>query len=257
MNDLVVCIITKRKPPVQTLEHYSPYAFPVAIIADPDVVDEHRAYYRHSRYEVHEGVKGMGPQSARCYSLSAELGYSHFFRLDDDLQPKTFVGKEKDYYPLIDEVITEAAICLQQTGTTLAGFMNTSNRYWMGRGYGRTWGLVTGGANISVSAEDPSEFIDPNVIVEDVYRTCAHREHDLRNGGEGRVGRVKHIGIDKRSCTVTAGQTSISESAARWEADRQMILARFPDMVSCDGTRWINNGRDEIVNWKLLRGRKR
>jgi hypothetical protein len=248
--DTCICIPTKRPPPVQTLLSYCPpLDYTVIIIADPDVEDAHRCYFEGvpNACKVVRGVKGMGAQSAECYVQAAIAGFPFFFRMDDDLAPKTFV--RVDDYPELDVVMHLARECLDATKTTHAGFCNTSRRDWLGEGYGRTYGLIHGGGNIATSAMDPTEFMDRTLVRgEDVYRTCAHRQRD------GAVGRVKSIGFDKSKSTRTAGNTSIvNVTQEQLDASRDLILAKFPGMVTCKGTRWINNGQNEIPNWRMKR----
>jgi hypothetical protein len=250
MNDIVIAIPTKRPPPVRTLEVYPvPDGYKALVICGPDVYEFHRQYDYKPEILVVLGQHGMGAQSALCYSESFKAGYKQFFRMDDDLEPKTFVAKSGGYYDL-DEVIPLLQECLNATRTTHAGFMNGSNRYWMKDGFSRTYGLIHGGANIAVSAEDSSPYMDPTLVRgEDVYRTCAHRKRD------GAVGRVQWIGFDKRQSTITAGQSSISATPEAILASREMILQRFEGMVTAEGTRFINGGRDEIINWRMKRSK--
>lgn len=247
MNETIIVIPTKRLPPVRTLESYISGEYPVLIIADPDVFDAHITYYLKNGpfVQVVSGAKGMGAQSALCYSEAFKAGYKYFFRADDDLQPRTFIHKD-GHYPDLAEVIPLVRACLDVTRTTHAGFGNGSNRYWMKEGFTRTYGLIHGGANIAFSAEDSSPYMDPTLVRgEDIYRTCAHRKE------AGAVGRVQFVGFDKRQSTITAGQSSISVTEEQVLASREMILTRFEGMVSAKGTREINAGKDTIVNWRM------
>jgi hypothetical protein len=65
---------------------------------------------------------------------------------------------------------------------------------------------------------------------------------------------VKFIGLDKSGSTSTAGLTSIIETEQDRERDIQTILARFPRMVSCNGSRTIKAGKHTIANWRFQRG---
>lgn len=253
MIDTIITIPTKRPPPVKTLENYPvPEGYAAIIICDPNVWEEHLKYYRDKmNIHIEMGEHGMGVQSALCYSVSALSGQKYFFRMDDDLEPKTFIHKD-GHFPDLAEVIPLLRECLEVTKTTHAGFMNGSNRYWMGEvgKFKRTYGLIHGGANIAVSALDSSPYMDPTLVRgEDVYRTCAHRKE------AGAVGRIPWIGFDKRQSTITAGQSSISEKQDLILASRNMILERFEGMVTAKGTRFINNGQDEIVNWRMKKSK--
>lgn len=248
-NNIVIAIPTKRPGRILTLESYATN-FPVIIVSSPATFEGHQEIYRaHAGCEVVLGTDGMGAQSARCYEEAWKRQFPLFFRMDDDLSPNTFVGKEPGSYPMLDYCIWAALRCMKETGTSLAGFANTTNRYWMHDKMSRTYGLVHGGANLARSAEDGSKYCDPTLVRgEDVYRTCAHREER-----EGYVGRVGNIGFDKKQSTVTAMQSSIVATPEQVQASRDLILNRFPDMVTCNGTRFINNGKDEIANWRFRR----
>jgi hypothetical protein len=231
---------------VKTFEAYPPpESHPVILLCDPSVHDLHRKYYENTDYNVTLGATGIGPQLYLAYQMTWALGFTHWFKLDDDLAPKTFVHKES-YYPGLAEVISLAQSCLTLTQTTHAGFGNGSNRFWMGKGFKRTYGLIHGGANIAIVSEHPSDFIDPELVRGgDVYRTCAHRARD------GAVGRVEFVGFDKSKSTVVAGQTSVTATQEEIFASRDLILAKFPTMVTCEGTRFIDNGKKEIMNWRM------
>lgn len=240
-ESVCICIPTYRKPPIATFENYPTTNFHKIIVADPSVYEHHLEFYRGCT--IAKGAPGICAQVARCYSAAAEAGFPWYFRLDDDLPPKIFIHKEKGFIH-IEEVITECYKCALETKTTLAGVQNSSNRYWMGEGYGRTYGLVTGGAHICHSSTTPEQFIDPTLThYEDVYRSLSHRKRD------GAVGRVRHIGIKKASCTDSA---RMDDSPDRAETIRR-ICAAFPGMIECNGTKIVNQ-YDIIANWKFLRG---
>lgn len=249
-NEIIICIPTKRPPPVKTIESYPTEEFATIIVADPDVYHAHLAYrYDHYDFKISviPGVKGLGAQCAACYRAAHTAGYPLFFKMDDDLPPKTFI-ESGGSYPGVDWVIAMARECLSVTRTSLAGFCNTSRRDWLGEGFTRTYGLIHGGGNLGISAEDPSPFMDERLVRgEDVYRTCAHRARD------GAVGRVKFIGFDKSLSTAVAGHTSTEQDQAKLDASKDIILAKFPEMVTCTGTRTINNGKFVIPNWRMRR----
>ncbi len=231
----VVCIPTRRPAPVETLLHYPPLRHKILLICDPSVFEEHSHSYREShQVTVVKGEVGMGAQSAECYRQAAYHGYKIFFRMDDDLLPKTFVHKD-GHFPDIEEVIREATNCMKETETTLVGFVNSSNPYFLGHGYKQTYGIIWGGANLSVATEDAENFIDPGLLrCEDIYRTCAHRQDDLDNGGDGRVGRVQHIGVNKSKSSGKGGGNVSTIQLTREQilAQRQIILERFPEFIS-------------------------
>lgn len=244
-DDVVICIPTNRKPPVVTLASYKT-AYPVIIVADPAVYMEHLDYYADSDpcgpLKVAMGVKGMSAQVAECYRAAHRNGFPWYFRLDDDCGPKSFIHKD-GRYPELDEVIGEARQAADVLKVSLVGFANTTNRYWLGEGYGRTYGLITGGFHLCHSSDHPEIFIDPTLpIYEDVWRSCSHRKHD------GAVGRVKAIGVDKSSATFG---TVVSRNAEAREESIRRILGAFPEFVTCTGTRTINGGRDTIANWRF------
>jgi hypothetical protein len=176
----------------------------------------------------------MGAQSFNCYKFAAMLGYPKFFRMDDDLPPKTFIHKE-GHYPEIDEVVGAAEACMDELKVTLVGFSNTSNRHWMGTRFKRTYGQIHGGANLSYSTHTPERFIDPTLLrCEDIYRTCAHRRYDQEQGGDGMNGRVDFIGFDKHKSTSKHGGNVGTIQITREESleMRRRILDRFPEFVS-------------------------
>lgn len=247
MIDTVICIPSRRQPPFKSLVNYNPDPYEVIIVSDPDYYQIHKEFYGDRRgIRVVLGARGNGPQCAACYISAAEAGFPYFFKMDDDLTPKTFVHANGTF-PDLPTAIGFARECLDVTKTTHAGFCNTSRRDWLGEGYGRTYGLIHGGGNIGISAKDPSGFIDTRLVRgEDVYRTCAHRELD------GAVGRVRFIGFNKRESADTSSDSSSKHiDPAAFEETRRIILERFPKMVTCDGTRWV--GTTQIPNWKLRR----
>lgn len=251
--DTIITIPTKRPPPVRTLESYNPGRYATLIIADPEVFDAHVTYYLQNEPSVYvvSGAKGMGAQSALCYSESFKAGYLRFFRMDDDLALKTFVHKD-GHFPDLAELIPIAEQCLDTTKTSHAGFANGGNRYWMSDvgTFKRTWGLIHGGANIAYASADSSPYMDPLLVRgEDIYRTCSHRRLD------GAVGRIAFIGFDKSKSTVTAGKTSIAATQEQIEASRDMILEKFAGMVTCNGWRLIDAGKTPIYNWRMKKSK--
>lgn len=246
INDVVICIPSRRKPPLKSLVNYETKPFPVLIVADPEFVQIHTDFYAtQDNIKVVEGGRGNGPQCAACYRAAAIAGYPLFFKMDDDLLPGTFLTEDGPI--LLHDAIKFARECLDVTKTSHAGYCNTSRRDWLGEGYGRTYGLIHGGGNIGVSAIDPSPFIDERLVRgEDVYRTCAHRERD------GAVGRVKFVGFNKRGSADTSVDSS-SRLIKQEDFDRtkEIILNRFPTMVTCNG--WRTVGGMEIPNWRLKR----
>lgn len=249
MNDVVICIPSWRPPPIKSLESFETGPYPVLIVADPRRYQDHVNYYyqitRSDMFKVVMGGEGNGPQCASCYRRAAEAGFPFFFKMDDDLLPNTFVTRGGN--ATLIEAIQAARECLGATNTRHAGFSNSSRRDWLGEGFGRTYGLIHGGGNIGISAHDPSRFIDERLVRgEDVYRTCAHREAD------GAVGRVRFIGFDKKGSADTSEDSSSKTiSQEDFNQSRDLILQRFPGMVTCNGTRWIHNGTHEIANWKM------
>lgn len=248
--DTIICIPTKRPPPVVTLGSYATSPFSVLVVADPDVYDQHYEFYRDlPGVTVVRGVKGLGAQCAECYRQAAKAGYPYWFKLDDDLPPRTFVHMDGTF-PDLNYVINQARDCLFQLGVTLVGLHNGANRSWMKEGFASTYGLVHGGANLSISALDPSPYMNEELVRgEDVWRTCAHRE-----GSNGVVGRLSFIGFDKSKSTAVAGHSSTTTNQDAINKSRDTILARFPNTVTCNGTRFIDNGRFEIPNWRMKKG---
>lgn len=247
IDDVVIVAPTKRPPPVNSLLVYSPGPIEVIIVADPNVYKEHKAYYR-KVHTVVKGAPGLAAQIARCYEWAHHFDYRWWFRVDDDLAPKTFIHRN-GRYPSLPDVVRYARACVKRTNTTLAGFMNGSNRFWFGKGFGRTYGLIHGGAQLVCATDKPEQFVDRTLQrFEDVYRSCAHRAHD------GAVGRVKFIGFDKsKSSNARTNQSSIKLKRAQILAARQQVLDAWPDFVTCDGVRQIHGGRVDILNWRMKR----
>lgn len=247
LDDVVIVIPSKRPPPVKSLISYET-SRRVIIIADPRVLDAHRAWAQEQRqlgknYDVVEGKIGMIPQSAECYRVGHAAGAKYFFRLDDDITPKFFVQDDRSF-PTLEEVMVEARQCAEELGTGLTGFMNTSRVDWFGPSYKRTIGLVHGGAHLCITAADPSFFIDEKLpAYEDVYRSAAHRLHD------GAVGRVEFIGLDK---TKSLRDSSMSKTPEVQQESINIILGRFHGMVTCKGFRTLDQGRQIIPNWRMV-----
>jgi len=242
-----VAVITNNMPPVKTFKSYGWPDYPTVIICDPAVHKFHREFYKdeivYDFLEVTEGKKGLGSQMMELYAQPIDLfGADLVFRLDDDLPKGVFVEKY-DYDLNLNDVIDEAEEAYKELGTSLVGFSNTSRTDWLGDGYKKTWGLITGAANLSITSKFPAKYMDPRLKrYDDVYRTLAHREAD------GAVGRVAQIGIDKAKCSVNA--------APRMEDVKEeidFILNRFPGMATCEGTRKINSGTRVIPNWRMKR----
>jgi hypothetical protein len=237
LSDTCICIPSYRGI-IKTLDNYAvPQGMEVFIVADPD--KRHTLSNIYAHLGIVTGKQGMAAQVAECYRVAARAGYKFYFRLDDDIQPKAFVHKD-GHFPDLTEVITECRKAAEETNTKLVGLNNTTNRHWMGEGYSRTYGLVHGGAHLCVAETDPSKYIDESIqYSEDVYRSLAHRLHD------GAVGRVKHIGINKKGSTAR-----VVEAKEKHKADIELILKTFPGMVTCEGTKEINAGMDSIANWR-------
>jgi hypothetical protein len=185
------------------------------------------------------GKPGLIPQVMECYRWARKLGYKYFFRLDDDLSPKTFIRRDRSH-PNLTQVITWARKCITKTETSLAGFGNTSRIDWLGKGYGRSYALVHGGAQIC-EALDLTKFeaVDPKLPrYEDVYRSLSHRLRD------GAVGRVKFVGLDKRSSQQAAVGGSVAEVSQkkRRKAIRIIEKAFAPEFVRYLGEKEMKGG---------------
>lgn len=246
---LDVIILSKRRPPILTLQSYSTYR-QIHVIADPDVYKLHQDYYTgFSEIEVVKGHHGIGPQTAFAYEYAYRLGLDWWVRLDDDLPKKTFVDKF-GFIEELDYVIDELVACVEETKTSFAGVANSTNKSWLKDGYSRTYGMIHGGCNIARPAENGA-FFTPLTLPRngDVWRSCAHRLLD------GAVGRVQHIGFDKGPSTLNL--STIPTDQASIELAKEMILAEFggPDrkMVTCNGYREI--GGKQFPNWRMERGK--
>jgi len=247
LNDTIIVVPSKREPPIRTLLSF-PTEHKVILISDPKMIHRHREWVTQERMEnvmVMPGEVGMIPQSSLCYSISHQAGFKYYFRMDDDLHEKMFIHKSGRIC-LLEEVMYEARQCAEVTGLSLCGFQNTSIRIWMGDGYKRSYGLIHGGAHLAQSCEDRWKYLDPELpAYEDVFRSAAHREQD------GAVGRVAFIGLDKRSTLRASSMSKTPEVIAK---AKEIILSRFPDSVTCDGERVLDDGMQVIPNWRLVRG---
>jgi hypothetical protein len=248
MKDYCICIPSNREV-ITTLEHYTPpedvHTF---IISDPNLFGHHNFVYAGENVTVLPGRRGMSAQVQECYRVAFNHDYPFYFRMDDDLAPKTFIHKD-GHFPDLAEAMGAARLCIELTGTKLAGFNNSTNRYWMSEGYGRSYGLIHGGVHMCKSSPNPEKYLDVTIHpYEDVYRSLAHREED------GAVGRVKFIGLNKKGSTASSQITK--ETAEGREACIKKILERFPGMVTCDGIKEINNGQNQIANWRYKRNPK-
>lgn len=243
LADTLIVIPSKRKPPLRTIDSYHSDR-PLLILADPDVVSEHSLYYAdRPNVEVIEGVHGLIPQVLRIYSETYQRGYGYFFRLDDDLYPGFFVDIDRRT-PDLEEVMVAARMCIDECRVSLAGFANTSRIDWLDIGMRRSSGLVHGGAQICMSSLTPEEFLDPRLPrYEDVYRSASHRKRD------GAVGKVLWIGLNKAK---SLRNSVASKTPEEIELAKEIILGKFPDMVSCIGTRTLDGGRQVIPNWKMI-----
>jgi len=65
---------------------------------------------------------------------------------------------------------------------------------------------------------------------------------------------VRYIGLDRRE---SLRDTTVLKTSKKVSRARKMILEKFPDMVSCSGTRIEDGGRQVIPNWKMKPGKKR
>jgi hypothetical protein len=247
--NVVIVIPTARKPPLRTLVEMDMKDYEVLLLADPRVIAEHSKWldeWRHPNVTLIEGKEGLSPQNMLCYSEAARMGYDYYFRLDDDMYPHFFVHKD-DYFPDMDDLIEECVLCAKKLNVSLVGFTNTSRRNWMGDGYKKTWGLINGAGHLAITTSDPSQFMDERLpFYGDVYRSAAHRVRD------GAVGRVQFIGLDKREAM---RDTITHKTQEGIELSKEIILGKFPDLVSCDGTRVLDGGNQEIPNWRMKRGK--
>jgi len=247
LKDTVIIIPTKRATPLRTLQLLlqQNISLPIIIQSDPRTLEANKTI-ANSQIRVVEGKVGMIPQSLECYRQAFKAGFRFYFRLDDDWHANMFVNKQGPI-PWI-EAITEARKCAEALGTSLNGFQNTARKDWLGTGFKRTFGLITGGAQLCAACEDPSFFLDENLpAYEDVYRSAAHREKD------GCLGRVAAIGVDKREAL---RDSSMNKSKEVQEEAKRIILSRFPDTVTCNGYRTLDGGLQTIPNWRLVRGPK-
>ena len=251
-EDTVFVVPSKRPAPLQTIENYfldRKRFRQLILISDPARFEEHVDWVSTldilpREIIVVRGSRGMIPQSAQCYIQAARAGYRYYFRMDDDLHEKTFVGINKNCFPSAEFCLRAARMCADFLKLSLVGFQNTARRNWYGTEYKRTYGLIHGGAHLCMATEDPSEYIDLNLpAYEDVYRSAAHRVKD------GAVGRVSWIGLDKRASLRDSSMNKTPEVIAK---AKEIILGKFPNQVSCVGTRVLDGGQQEIPDWRMI-----
>jgi hypothetical protein len=235
VENLLIIIPTKRKPPVKTLETYQPVKYPIVILADPSVYEEHQEYYRFSLAKVIPGAVGMGAQSHLCYVTAHELGFDKFFRMDDDHVPGMFracdLMTDAIYEPSLDIIIHCANFCLKTLPVTLVGFQNKIGAAALSSGSGKcreTFTHISGGANLAVVIPG---MLDDKVLKtlqrnEDSYRTCFHRKRALNQ----KNGRVTHIGVSWSKCY--GKNTSILCSQEELTASEDTVSRCFPDMLT-------------------------
>jgi hypothetical protein len=236
-----ICIPTKRKTPVLTLESFSiPDDRKVLLICDPEVYQEHKEKYENDpKIMVVLGVRGMARQASECYRLAALHGYDTFLRLDDDLQPDSFIHVD-GYSVGLEELINEMQDCMEHFDITLVGLQMTSNRYWLDNNdqpYGRAYSHISGGVSLVKSSLDPTVFVHPLLRhSEDTWRTCSHRQYDIDRGGKGLNGRVNFIGFNFSGCMEWSqgnkGNKSIIDSNQEdIESDKRLIEEHFSHLI--------------------------
>jgi hypothetical protein len=248
IQDTVMVIPSKRPAPIKTLENFS-IAHHVMVISDPDVFDQHREWIaglNNPFISNTMGRKGMVPQELLCCTLAKERGFEFYFKMDDDLQPRTFIGMEKGWFPSPEEAMFHTRMCAEQMGTDLNGFVNSSIRVWMSDGYNRSYGLVHGGSHLCRVTDEPERFVKPDLpSYIDVYKSAAYRMKD------GAIGRVNFIGLEKR---ISQRDSVMGRTPEKIELAKKMILEEFGNIVTCTGTRTLDDGRQTIPNWRLKRG---
>jgi hypothetical protein len=253
LRDIVITIPTKRLPPLRTLESFTiPQRMQVLVVADPSVVDAHRRWVRRqhiSRIRVINGATGLAPQVMACYRAARYFEYRYFFRLDDDLPETTFIRHDRSH-PSLEEAIDWAGACIEATGTSLAGFCNTSRVDWIAakENYGRSYALVHGGAQLC-RAYPPERFLREDLPrYEDVWRSLSHRRLD------GAVGRVKHVGLNKMPSQQGAiGGSSIQISEKHRKKAIRMILREFPGYIRYLGEKSVAGGKITYPKFQYLR----
>lgn len=253
MANVVVIIPSRRHAPLVTLEENKmPRGVEVILLSDPDFYDEHREYYG-QQFTVMRGVRGHMAQAVECYRIGHQRGVKYVFRPDDDVSSETLLSWDPSARKATRAKMAD--ICLGQVeaaealGVSLVGCANTYNPSWLSPGYRLTYGLVAGGVQLHIASDRPERYTDLRVPTnEDIYRTLAHRRVD-----DGYVGRISWACHDRRKSAHPKGSAYAPEDKAREWYTRELILTQFPDLVSCDGVRRINGGKQEIANWVFKR----
>jgi hypothetical protein len=233
LSDVCIVIPSKRPPPLDTLTSFHaqfPDDVPVYVIVDPSLYAEHKRWYKQNakhfpEVQIIKGKSGLVPQIRFCYDFARKEGYRYAFRLDDDCRPNFFVRRDRSNPPL-KHVIGWARKCMRVCDVSLVGFANTSRVDWLGKGYGRSYALVHGGAQMFETIKSDKILPERIVCYEDIYRSCAHR---ARDGAVGRVGFVGMNKIDGMKDTVNrAGK-------AKWKKGMAQLLKDFPGFGTFHG----------------------
>lgn len=234
LDDVCICIPTKRIPPLKTLESFReqfPADVSIFLLVDPSLLEVYtrwlaRKGWRYpSTLNIVIGKSGLVPQVRHCYTIARKFGYKYFFRLDDDCGPDFFVRRDRSNPPL-EKVMRWARKCIDVCDVTLVGFANTSRVDWLGHGYARSYALVHGGAQM-VKAIHPDRVLPADIVCyEDIYRSCAHRRID------GAVGRVQFVGMNK----IDGMKDTVNRAGkARWKKGQRQLLREFADFGSFYG----------------------
>lgn len=249
LKDTLITIPAGRRV-IKSLFSY-PTKWPVLIISDPDHYEFHnRIYGSRENIQVVEGAKGLVPQVALTYSVPYSMGYKYVFRLDDDIRPNVFLRKTGGYVSL-EELVTVCRMAVDSLQVSLVGPNSSCNRVWMRDGICRSISHLTGGAQLFTACRDVFEedILDSRITTgaEDVYRTLAHRERD------GAVGKINYIAFNKQpSCGDADSLIKDMQNIPNLTRDRDLILARFPEMVSCSGFRKLPGTAGQTMDWKML-----
>lgn len=228
LKDVCIVIPTKRPPPLKTLESFRnewPDDVPIYLIVDPSLVRMHKHFKRRKatwypeNLHIVRGKSGLVPQIRFCYDFARTEGYRYAFRLDDDCGPDFFVRRDRSH-PSLDRVIRWARKCIDVCEVSLVGFANTSRVDWLGHGYGRSYALVHGGAQMFETVKSDCILPERIVCYEDIYRSCSHRKRD------GAVGRVQFVGMNK----IDGMKDTVNrEGKAKWKKGMKQLLRDFPD----------------------------
>lgn len=251
--DDVVIVIRSAREHILTLDaHPLPKGAKCIIVASREQFAHHTQTYRSRQITVrrNEGTT-LASSAYACYRVAKDAGYRYFFRMDDELPARFFVGMK---HPVLEMeyVLREFYKTARALDVSLVGPASTSRRDWLGAKMIRSYAGISGAAMLVRTASSIRHFIDPTLRhFDDIYESCSHRAY------AGAVGRCQYIGGNKMATTGPA-QTTVEMLHKTQGHAVKRILQRFaPDYITADGWSIYGHNTDDgfwlTVNWKFKR----